>query len=102
LSGALKEGELPNNSKRRVCAYTTRSLRDSTATILLNAGVVIRKVQELLDHRHITTTQIYDKHRRAISRAPPTTCRLKSKERAAFGESFARMFWGRAGGKFEA
>ncbi len=44
--------------------YSTHSLRATTATLLLDAGVDIRKVQELLGHRHITTTQIYDKRRR--------------------------------------
>jgi len=45
-------------------AYTIHSLRAVAATLLLDAGVDIRKVQGLLDRRHITTTQIYDKRRR--------------------------------------
>ena len=55
LPGAVKEGAR---------LYRTHSLRATTATLLLDAGVDIRKVQELLGHRHITTTQIYDKRRR--------------------------------------
>jgi integrase/recombinase XerC len=55
LPGAIKEGAR---------LYSTHSLRATTATLLLEAGVDIRKVQELLGHRHVTTTQIYDKRRR--------------------------------------
>ncbi|MGA2411687.1 MAG: tyrosine-type recombinase/integrase [Candidatus Binataceae bacterium] len=55
LSGAVKEN---------VRLYSTHSLRATTATLLLDAGVDIREVQELLGHRHVTTTQIYDKRRR--------------------------------------
>jgi integrase/recombinase XerC len=55
LPGAVKEGAR---------LYSTHSLRATTATLLLDAGVDIRKVQELLGHRHVTTTQIYDKRRR--------------------------------------
>jgi len=47
--------------------YTPHSLRATTATLLLDAGVDITKVQHLLGHRHITTTQIYDKRRRSTS-----------------------------------
>lgn len=51
--------------------YTPHSLRATTATLLLDAGVDITKVQELLGHRHITTTQIYDKRRRSTSERLP-------------------------------
>lgn len=47
--------------------FTPHSIRATTATLLLGAGVDISKVQELLGHRHITTTQIYDKRRRQTS-----------------------------------
>lgn len=49
------------------CVYSTHSLRATTATLLLDSGVDICKVQELLGHKHITTTQIYDKRRRSTS-----------------------------------
>jgi integrase/recombinase XerC len=55
LPGAVKDGA-------RI--FSTHSLRATTATLLLDAGVDIRKVQELLCHRYVTTTQIYDKRRR--------------------------------------
>jgi site-specific recombinase XerD len=45
------------------CVYTPPSLRATTATLLLDAGVDIIRVKELLGHRHVTTTQIYDKRR---------------------------------------
>jgi site-specific recombinase XerD len=67
LPGASKELIAPDGSKSVRCIYTPHSLRATTATLLLDAGVDITKVQKLLGHRHITTTQIYDKRRRATS-----------------------------------
>ena len=49
-------------TKIKRCIYTPHSPR---ATLLL-AGVDITKVKELLAHRHVTTTQIYDKRRRSL------------------------------------
>ena len=34
--------------------------------VLLDAGERLESAQDLLDHKHITTTQIYDKRRRSV------------------------------------
>jgi len=67
LPGSVREVQKPNGLNGTECIYTPHSLRATTATLLLDAGVDITKVQELLGHRHITTTQIYDKRRRSTS-----------------------------------
>jgi site-specific recombinase XerD len=65
LPNAFRERELANGTKRMECVYTPHSLRATAATLLLDSGVDIMEVKELLGHRHVTTTQIYDKRRRA-------------------------------------
>ena len=66
LPGAYQEQELPSGDKVRTCIYSPHSLRATTATLLLDNSVTIESVQDLLDHKHITTTQIYDKRRRSV------------------------------------
>ena len=43
-------------TKVKRCVDTAHSLWATTATLLLDAGVDIIKVKELLGHRHVTTT----------------------------------------------
>jgi integrase/recombinase XerC len=68
LPGSMREAEVAaecgDMRKVKKCIYTPHSIRATTATLLLDAGVDIIKVKELLGHRHVTTTQIYDKRRR--------------------------------------
>jgi len=70
LPASLREEEVTDEDgtvkKVKHCIYTPHSLRATTATLLLDAGVDIIKVKELLGHRHVTTTQIYDKRRRSL------------------------------------
>lgn len=65
LSGAIKDEIGPDGSPTPRCVYTPHSLRATTARLLLDAGVNVRKVPDLSGHRYITTAQIYDKHRRS-------------------------------------
>lgn len=60
ISGAIRTSA----DGRKECIYSPHSLRATTATLLLSGNVEIRKVQDLLGHRHVTTTQVYDKRRR--------------------------------------
>jgi site-specific recombinase XerD len=48
LPGAIKELAREDGTISRQCVYTPHSLRATTATLLLDAGVDIRKVQDLL------------------------------------------------------
>jgi site-specific recombinase XerD len=66
LPGAMQEVALSTGEKVNQCIYSPHSLRATTATLLLDAKEAIESVQELLDHKHITTTQIYDKRRRSV------------------------------------
>ena len=67
LPGGINEHAADGSSVSPHSIYTPHSLRATTATLLLDAGVDIRKVQDLLGHRYITTTQIYDKRRRSTA-----------------------------------
>jgi site-specific recombinase XerD len=51
-----------------------RTLRVTTAMLLLDSSVPIESVQDLLDHKHIATTQIYDKRRRRCQIRRLTRC----------------------------
>lgn len=65
LPNSMRERRTPDGGTRLECIYTPHSLRATAATLLLDSGVDIMEVKELLGHRHVTTTQIYDKRRRA-------------------------------------
>jgi site-specific recombinase XerD len=69
LPGAMKKKRLEVGSEVEYYVYTPHSLGAATATLLLDAGMDIKKVQDLLGHRHITTTQIYDNRRIAASQS---------------------------------
>ena len=64
VRGVLRRASRPDNFLAS-SAPAPAALRATTATLLLDAGVDIIKVKELLGHRHVTTTQVYDKRRRS-------------------------------------
>lgn len=69
LPGAMKERERPDGTKGLTCIYSPHSLRATVATMLLDTGVDINAVRDLLGHRHVTTTQVYDKRRRGTAQS---------------------------------
>jgi site-specific recombinase XerD len=66
LPGAMESKADSSGELRSECVYSPHSLRATTATLLLDSSVPIESAQDLLDHKHITTTQIYDKRRRSV------------------------------------
>ena len=64
-AAALPEGEVtadsPTPPPTQRCRYTPHSLRATTATLLDEAGVGIKKIQDLLGHKDIRVTQTYIK-----------------------------------------
>ncbi len=70
LPGAMQEVELPDGSTIKRCRYTPHVLRSTPATFLLQDGADISDVRDWLDHQHVTTTQEYDKRRRAKADSP--------------------------------
>ena len=69
LPGAMKKEQLDDGAVAENCIYSPHSLRATVATLLLEEGEDIRKVQDLLGHKHVTTTQIYDKRRISTSQS---------------------------------
>jgi integrase len=65
--GAVRQVPRADGTFMATCVYTPHSLRATTVTLMLEAGVDIAKVQALLGHPHLTTTQIYDKRRRSTA-----------------------------------
>ena len=61
LPGAMLEEERPDGTSRRRCRYSPHSLRATTATLLDEAGVPIKRIQDLLGHKDIRVTQAYIK-----------------------------------------
>jgi site-specific recombinase XerC len=52
LPGAIRELVHQDGRIMQSCVYTPHSLRATAATLLLEASIDIRKVQDLLGHRH--------------------------------------------------
>jgi site-specific recombinase XerC len=69
LPGAMQEERIEGGAEVEYCVYTPHSLMATTVTLLLDASVDIKKVQDLLGHRLITKTQIYDERRIAASQS---------------------------------
>ncbi len=52
-------GGRPQSGRRRCTQYSSHKLRHTAATLMLQNGVDVRTLQEVLGHDHLNTTQIY-------------------------------------------
>jgi integrase len=64
--GALREKVLVSGEKIQECIYSPPPCARRQRRCSLMPGSPIESVQDLLDHKHITTTHIYDKRRRSV------------------------------------
>ena len=64
--------------------YSSHKLRHTAATLMLQNGVDVRAVQEVLGHDHLNTTEIYthidNESLRVAAKANPLSCVKKSKK----------------------
>ena len=67
---------LANGKKIQTC-IRPHSPWATTATLLLDSSVAIESVHDLLDHKHITTTQILISGGAPCATPPPTRCRFE-------------------------
>jgi site-specific recombinase XerD len=70
MPNALRQRELPSGEKTTECVDTPPSLRATAATLLLDSGVDIMEVKELLGHRHVTTPRFTTNGAGPPARAP--------------------------------
>jgi len=77
LPNALRERESPDGSKVMERVSTPHSLRATAATLLLDSGVDIMEVKELLGHRHVTPPRFTTNAGAPRAKARHTRCRCK-------------------------
>ena len=84
LKKAGLDASLYSSHKLRSSKYSAHKLRHTAATLMLQNGVDVRTLQEVLGHEHLNTTQIYthvdNENLRSAARATPLS-RVKTKKR---------------------
>jgi site-specific recombinase XerD len=78
LPGAMHETDLLDGSTVRQCIHSPHSLRATSAPLLLDSGVPIEAIQDLLDYKHITTTQFTTSGGSASGTPLHTRCRFSA------------------------
>ena len=80
--------------------YSSHKLRHTAATLMLQNGVDVKAVQEVLGHEHLNTTEIYthidNEALRVAARANPLGSRKSSKGKSLYKNVPGRIFRGRS------